>query len=483
MINSNRFSFFPTPAEDETTYSWVSRYHLMAGHRSFRSSTLAMLGVAEGRASNEFPCFLPKLSVAADMPLGTIIHYMTPYRYYATFLPERLQLLLWECLSSGQTHNLQSVLGTVANRITPGQLLFSCRHCIKEDLEGYGFPFWHLAHQLTGVLACHRHHEILHAVPRIKSQAILPVSIIKRPSTNMEWRYASLIQDMSDQINLFSQQQCLLAYRRRLSDMDMTTTHSCIRFRQLRKLVEQQLKGIKGEARAFGSIRQQLSKSQFPECLFYQTHVNHHPLKHLVLIEALFEDWPEFVVEVSKVDVVEEAPPLIVPKREQSTEISAKAKRLLQLGQSLRKVIKVVGLSVSTLKILAHKAGVFVDCRPSKIFVETERAIWRLLMIGKKTTDIALEFGISVGAVEQVLRKHSELVTLRKRIWLYYLQKFHRKAILKHIDLNPFDSRKLIRQALGASYIWLYKHDKAWLYQHLPPAIPRSQRFKITSAK
>jgi hypothetical protein len=479
MVNPERFSFFPSPAEGETTYSWITRYHLMSGHASFRANTMALLGVLHGRASNEFPSFLPQLSVAADMPLSTIIHYMTPYQYYATFLPEKLRQMFREHLSTGQTRNLQSIMGTVANRMTPGQQMYSCRHCIREDIEQYGFPFWHLLHQLTGVVACSRHHELLHAVPRIKSQAMLPKLVIERPSKAMEDRYVSLIQEMHKlQNNMFSKQQCLLAYRRRLCEMEMLTTHHRIRFQQLRELIGSRLKGVEVGVGAFDYLKQQLSNNQFPECLFYQAHVNHHPLKHLVLIDVLFEDWHEFIVEVNKAYVPLEAKPVVISKPKRSIELSHKAQSLLRAGRSLRVVSKVVGISVSTLKILAQRAGILVDCRPSKVFPDIERSILRLLTLGEKTSGIAATFGISVGAVEQVLSKHPELVILRNKIWFHQRRKFHRSAILMHVEHNPSASRKLIRLALSASYIWLYKHDKSWLYEHLPPEIPRSERFQ-----
>jgi len=484
MKNSNRFTFFPAPAEGETPYSLISRYHLMSGHCSFRANTLAMLGVVEGRASNEFPCFLSQLSLAGDIPLTTVIQSMTPYRYYATFLPETLRQLLWDCLATGQTRNIQSSLGAVANRMTPGQLLFSCRHCIKDDIDKYGFPFWHLIHQLTGVVVCPYHHEILHAVPRIKSQAILPEIAIERPATTIEVRYAFLIQNMyNEDSQTFLKQKCLVAYRRRLSEMGLTTALHRIRFQHFRGIIENHLDEVKAENVAFNYLHNQLPKHQFPECLFYQETVNHHPLKHLVIIEALFNSWPEFIAEVNKPYVQQPAPKVMISNHKKSIELTTKAKRLLQSGQSLRAVSKVVGISVTSLKIAAQKAGVYVDCRPSKVFVAIERAIWRLLLIGRKTADIAHKFSISIGAVEQILRKHPKLVELRKKIWFYQRQKHHRDTILVHVDLNPLDTRKLIRQAHGASYIWLYKHDKAWLYNHLPPEVPRSQRYFRTNTK
>mgnify|MGYP000167950051 FL=1 len=86
-------------------------------------------------------------------------------------------------------------------------------------------------------------------------------------------------------------------------------------------------------------------------------------------------------------------------------------------GSSLRATAHVLGTTVSTLKIKAQQNNLAIDLRPSKITELIERAIWRKLVVGVKTQDIADEFNVSVGAVEKVLTKHVWLPELRKRIW------------------------------------------------------------------
>ena len=87
-------------------------------------------------------------------------------------------------------------------------------------------------------------------------------------------------------------------------------------------------------------------------------------------------------------------------------------------GSSLRATAHVLGTTVSTLKIIkAQQNNLAIDLRPSKITELIERAIWRKLVVGVKTQDIADEFNVSVGAVEKVLTKHVWLPELRKRIW------------------------------------------------------------------
>jgi len=192
----------------------------------------------------------------------------------------------------------------------------------------------------------------------------------------------------------------------------------------------------------------------------------------MVLIECLFENWSDFLNEVrsDKANIITSHNDirLIKPK----AILSGTARGRLKAGESLRSVSRSEGLSVTTLKILAQQVGITVDCRTSKVFKHIERAIWQQLVLGDKTTDVAPRFNVSVGAVEQILRKHPELVELRKCIWFYQNQRQHRQAISHHIVGNPGVTRKLIRETVGASFMWLYKHDKAWLYEHLPAPKP-----------
>ncbi|WP_354667741.1 MULTISPECIES: TnsD family Tn7-like transposition protein [Amphritea] len=44
-----------------------------------------------------------------------------------------------------------------------------------------------------------------------------------------------------------------------------------------------------------------------------------------------------------------------------------------------------------------------------------------------------------------------------------------RNQLIDHINRYPSDTRNQIKAACSA-YMWLFKHDKAWLYQQLPSA-------------
>ncbi|MFH6955281.1 TnsD family Tn7-like transposition protein [Pseudoalteromonas sp. XMcav1-K] len=479
MSRANQFTFFPNPAPGETIYSWVSRYHLMSGYHSFRDRTMKALGVKEGRAFNEFPSYLPKLSHVTRTPLDYLITQMTPYNYYASFLPNDLKRNLWKSLASGTTKSLQSQLGAVANRLTPGDSFFCCRHCISEDIEKYGFPFWHMHHQITGVTVCPIHHEALHTIRRVKSSPIMPEAFIERSSGSVEERYSRIIQSMT----IASEQNLIIAdiqksYYRRLNDLGFITIGKRIRFKQLSSYIYKHLTQIMPSDRAYIYLLSQLSKGRYPQSLFYLANSNHHPLKHVVLIEALFGNWSSFISEVKKPveNILLAKDSISNPKR--NLQLSDIAIDMLKKGDSLRSISKVVGMSVSSIKILAQRSGFNISTRPSKVFPSTEKAILRALALGKKTSDIASKFNLSVGAIEQVLRKYSTLVPYRKRLRFLKSQIMHRNNIKQFMEANPNCTRNSIKKLISASYMWLYKHDKAWLYSSLPPALERRERFR-----
>jgi len=121
--------------------------------------------------------------------------------------------------------------------------------------------------------------------------------------------------------------------------------------------------------------------------------------------------------------------------------------------------------------------GVVVNTRPSKVYEDIERAIWLKLFIGEKTQDVAAEFSLSVEAIENVLTKHPELKLLRKRIWYFADFTHHQNQILNYVQANSNVTRNEIKLAMAASYMWLYKHEKEWLYQNIPTEIPRNKRY------
>ena len=141
----------------------------------------------------------------------------------------------------------------------------------------------------------------------------------------------------------------------------------------------------------------------------------------------------------------------------------------LKRGQSMQQISRKTGLSLGFLKQLALRNQVAIARRRQTISEAMERKIWCKAFMGQHRADIAAHFNVSIGAVEQIIQSHEGLSKWRKHIRHTDAKRHHRKALRRFIDAHPQATRNEIKQS-SSSYLWLYKHDKDWLYAHLPPA-------------
>ena len=467
-METSHLSFFPAPVIGETVYSWLSRFHLYSGHNSFRKHSLSLFGINEQQAAAEFPSFLNKLSELSGVDFNWIVQHMTDCQLYKPFISKEVYQETINLLRSGNTGALQSKLGMVANRITSGDQLWCCSMCIELDIANQGFPIWHVKHQATGVISCPIHHLLLTATRKIRSRATFPESTEINYSNEHFDNYSKLITDELFSKQIFSPGILLQTYQQGLKTLGFLTEHNQLRLKRLKSFMSEKLTGMERFS-GYLQIHSGLD-NQYPECLFYKNTSLHHPLKHLVFIHAIFGNWSAFSELYSKLEAggIQENNRKSIARSNVNIHLSKRARAALEAGDSLRSVSHVTGRSVTTLKILAQQEGIYVDTRPQKIFLWTERAIWRKLFVGISCRDIASSFDISTGAVEQILRKHQYLKPLRKNIVFYQFQKIHRNDLSKHCSLNPSHSRKQVRQYCGAAFIWLYRHDKEWLLSKLP---------------
>lgn len=466
---------FPNPLPDETIFSLLCRFHLLAAHSSFRQYTLPLLGINGSRPSNEFPSFLPRLSEVSGIPLTNLVRQMTSIHYYQPFISDDEYNFTCQALKTGDTGSLQSHLGMVANRITPGKYLRFCPTCALKDNEKHGLAYWHKIHQLVGITVCPIHNCHLKEWKRSSVKLFLPwLGVVEDEGLSEECSFSRLISDeFMDTSTDITLAKIYSRYNHQINELGLQTACGQIRQKLFRSFLTDKLNTLSPLSQAFQYLALQTQKGQYPECLFYQSDSSHHPIKHFFLIYALFDNWSSFI----DCDLTETSHTSLGPPRTETSMNWDKALDRVQRGESLRTVSSQYSTTVSTLKIKAQQVGIEVNSRPSKIFKSDERIIWRKLFIGTKTQAIAEGFGVSVGAIEKVLTKFPKLKILRKRIWYLADFRFHKKQLSTYLQNHCNAKRNHIKNAINASYMWLYKHEKEWLYQNLPPEIPRKDRY------
>jgi hypothetical protein len=463
----------PEPLPDETIFSWLCRYHLLAAHHSFRHFTLPMLGVNASRPANEFPSCLLSLSKLSGIELDALVKQMTSVNYYQPFILPNIYRELLQALRDGNTYGLQSQLGMVANRITPGMFLKYCPVCAEYDRRQFGVAYWHKIHQLVGITTCVYHRCHLVEVKKTSIKILLPTEFhhVER-SGKEEFELSKLISDeFFDELGSISKKLTYQAYEQRLRLMGFYTKTGRIRQKAFKSYLLGKFMKLEHLSPYFDYLIELTETNRYPQCLFYRSDCIHHPIKHFFLIYALFESWADFK---DSLNVKKQTTEIYLLKKidiKQDDNFWKRAFKMLRNGSSLRKVAKKIGTTVSTLKIKAVLNHVVIDRRPSKIKPDVERAIWRKLFMGIKTQHIALEFNLSVGAIEKVLTQYKGLKQHRKHIW--YVDGFHKHklCISAFLLANPKATRNQVRKEVRASYYWLYKHEKEWLYDELPERV------------
>jgi hypothetical protein len=471
---------FPKPFPDETVFSVLCRFHLLAAFPNFKNYTLPFLGINAARPNAEFPCCLPRIAEVSGIDVNDLARDLTSIHYYEPFVSSDDYIDAFNALTTGKTKSLQSKLGAIANRIAPGNCLKCCPECMELDNDRYGVAYWHRVHQLIGVTVCPTHYCHLVSQRRSKYSVQFP-EIIQHMENGVveECAMSRLISDeFSDRYSILTREEMVPHYLHQLGELGLLTTNGRVRQKLLRSLLSAKLNTLSKHSSAYQHLAAQCKKECYPECLLYNPDSNHQPVKHFFLIYALFESWSGFTENIRHCTTYCDT--RVAPNKIQAQNIEpswSDALTLLQKGVSMRTVAAKFSTTVSTLKIKAQQKGIAVNVRPKKIFRTEERAIWRKLFIGKKTQVLADEYGVSVGAIEKILSKHPRLKLLRARIWYVSDLKRHQGQIIEYLKFHPTTTRNGIKKGCPASYTWLYKHEKEWLYLNLPKEIPRGQRY------
>jgi hypothetical protein len=193
---------------------------------------------------------------------------------------------------------------------------------------------------------------------------------------------------------------------------------------------------------------------------------NMHYIKHVLLMAFLSRTPEEFFNGPAEVE--KECEAKVKPAR----NIEERAIKLLFAGDSMRSIANQLACSIGYLKQLALRNHIEVERRRQFITADIERTVWRKAFYGIHREVIANELGISIGAVEQIIQSHEGLSQWRHHLLMVKRLIARQKELLAFITSCPGKPRNYIKEHCGA-YMWLYKHDKDWLYQYLPPSQSR----------
>ncbi len=345
-----------------------------------------------------------------------------------------------------------------------------CPKCAELDLSLHGVSYWHRAHQIPGIIACHSHGILLGAFSlgarqRLSSGLLPDLSggfcLASSAETKVAKFSAELLQMISNKIEY---KDIATIYRDKLSDDGLVSYHRRIRMKALMVGFNRFLKGFETHANANlpHGVNDYKYISQLLEC-----NSNHHPFRHLLFSTWLFGA-PEFMLYYRRKDDVLEIKNKNTKRENPYEDICLK---LLKKGFSLAKIYRLTGKSRCYLKRLATLNDINIVTKPRVLTEQLVRGILYLGRLGFHRKYIAIRYGIGVGSVEQVISSHPGLVEYRIKC---HNESMHRRCILKILrfrQIKPESCRVDIKSGCNKEYHWLYLHDKSVLEAILPRKI------------
>jgi hypothetical protein len=469
---------------DETVFGVLSRRHLLTGRVWSAETLIETMNKRTFSPGTAFPSSLNSIAECLGIPdhdVEALIRKHTILPYFRPFSSGTKYKEVFESIRSGSAAATKISLGVIASRIGAEDWLRFCPLCVAEDLETMGVATWYRVQQLPGVLVCP-----YHAIPLMESKCL---------AHRVGWQQLFLprLDDPSFHVcdgakNLRASDRLL--HIAKLSAQALTlSAHQCAK-RPLRSLYMTYLLNH-GLAASPNRVRQRELCDQFRNywqplteispfdrllhsldantgwlaTLCRKARCNHHPLKHLLLIGLFHDDL------FSLFDVDSDGGGIVPVSRQRDaspskTVASQLEDLVVRHGMSIRKASEQIGITTNTAIQHADKAGIPVNRRPKRMNANLNAVIRKALADGKDVQIIANNLGLSTATINRALgkdlnlqyqraeRKHLDRLNQARAIFIKIQQRFPQAGV------------KLLRTAIPADFMWLYRHDNAWLRRH-----------------
>lgn len=426
---------------DETLFSLCSRQHLVMGNLDPATTSTAVLGLSEKFIKHDIPCGIAALEQNGFHYWGNAESILLHHTIFSVFVPFQNKIKIEDAIITIKGDRIDSLkyrLGLVSSGFGAEHPLKACPYCMREDVDAHGIAYWHLTHQYPGVLICPRHQAWLMVSTKSRRWSgrfewSLPTKdcLIQQASSQKLWLRPAFLNLANNVIDLavigrvMSLESCTVAATYRKAVLQGGRSASLLdRIEPLRRF------------HLFESLpKDEKSTESFMNQLIRTPRRSIHPLKHLLLIDWLFDDLRSFLkaydAEVARLVQRVASTPSRKPDEQVSLSNAAAPTKNTPRPKRLKGQLKEVLLSKLGKGIPKQKL-----CKELEISVST---INRLLSANPVTNALAIE-----------ARNSRELAEHRAQ-WQY----LH--------NLHPELGVQALRNTIPSIYAWLYRNDKAWL--------------------
>ena len=499
-----RLSWLP----DETVFSLSSRVHRWLGNADPAITSKALFALPRGGV-HDLPGFIDRwIEAGVSEPIARpqdILFNRTLLGFYRPFLEPSVAAATVAQLRVSSMGALKFKLGLLTSRFGADHPLKACASCVLEDQAAYHTAYWHQQHQWPGVWSCVRHGERLIVSdqriaagqrfawclpdPRSLRAVIAPQndvsasalldSALKRFSS-----FAIGAAALPEATYLGSEHLCM-TYRQRLQTLGLLSLGQRLMHAPIGRRLTATFAPLAsvGELDHLAGLQPEVARQATGMLVRPQRRC--HPLRHVALMYALFEDWEDFwrSYGAQPSNNCASSTSHQVTHRTSNADqdyMTSQRKRFLSSiaqGDSVSAAASTSGVDTSTGLAWATQAGIPVKKRPKLLKPDIRKPLLLQLQRGVDKSIVASRAGVSVQTITRVLRtevglsaawhaaRHANAQTEARLSWSRSCREYQRDGFLQ------------VRHHAAAAYAWLYRHDKAWLRKHLPnPELRTSPR-------
>ena len=400
--------------------------------------------------------------------------------YYIPFRPGTLIQESITAMTGNSVRDLKFRLGLPASRVGASHPLKACPLCMTDDVAATGIAYWHLDHQFPSVWVCPKHGgKLMQCTSRTKTanrlQWVLP-DMVEEDS----WRHFADLQGSGFQFLQKLAQISCDAVRSTDQNMDPDVLRAC----SLRAAHERGWLKDSGRADLM-AIREAFlervsgiaSVSDWSSCggaaaqdggflggMLRSDRAHKHPVKYLVLIALMFDDWDELAKAANECEPESDHHPLTQSDRRRPLLARRSATRVIPSARRRGQL----ALPISRAMYWARKDELPFERRPRMIDENLVRKIADGLTRGLSCEEIAHQTETTIDAVRRHRDTHADVRAVWNAARSLLQREAFRHDFIEVMRANPNAHQTQLRKARGSHFDWLRKHDVEWLAIQLP---------------
>lgn len=486
--------YFPRFYDDELLYSTISRYHTASGNQNYKITLEEMFNCNKQVPILEFASNLSELinNLPANFEIESknIVQKHTMFPLYSTFLPEIRKQSIIKTMLYDDGRGLKTKIGMIAGSICKKDDLMYCPLCSKEEYEKHGESYFHRLHQAQGVLICPIHRCFLKRYPlRRKNQSRIKYIKFDNSILDENVEYAARSDDMlikiaknveyilNNDLNNYNQEKVHKKYMELLQKKGFLSFNNRIKQRE----IYEKFTCYFGEdlLNALQSSVDYNNEYNWLKVLLRNSKRVVHPLRQILFIMFISENTKEFFSDDTHEDNIQRYPCLnhfcenynklniddykiTADYKTRDPIITIKCTCGFVYSRRLCKDIYTVGR--------IKEYGELWEQNLYNLLIEKKYNMRTLAKMMKCDSKTIVRYADKLG-VRRLVNTSMD-IEYREQSKLNNTvvdSKEYKENILNYIITSNNVSIKNIKTHLYKQYMWLYRNDKKWLDENLPP--------------